>query len=65
VKLCTLATQAFQSQQSGAVTKMWWWWQVQPSQKECALGAVHCKKEVMLQVFFKKVRCEQLFGNTQ
>ena len=45
VKLSILAVWAFQSQQSGALTKMWRWCQVQPSQKECAIGAVHCKKE--------------------
>jgi len=45
VKLCILAAWAFQSQQSGALTRMWRWCQVQPSQKECAIGAVHYKKE--------------------
>jgi len=43
-KLCALAARRFQSQQSGALTKMWRWCQVQPSQKERAIGAVHCKK---------------------
>ena len=42
-KLCALADRPFQSQQSGALTRMWRWCQVQPSQKECALRAVHCK----------------------
>ena len=42
VKLCALAARLFQSQQSDAVTRMWRWWEVQPSQKECAIGAVHC-----------------------
>ena len=47
-KLCTLAAQPFQSQQSGALTRMWMWCQVQPSQKERATGGVHCKNEGML-----------------
>ena len=41
-KLCALAAQPFQSQQCGALTRMWRWYQVQPSQKERAIGAVHC-----------------------
>ena len=45
VKLCILAAWAFQLQQSSALTRMWSWCQVQPSQKECAIGAVHSKKE--------------------
>jgi len=44
-KLCALAAQPFQSQQSGALTRMWRWCQVQPSQKERARGEVHCKNE--------------------
>jgi len=47
-KLCALAARPFQSQQSGALTRMWMWCQVQPSQKERAIGAVHCKNEGML-----------------
>ena len=47
-KLCALAARRFQSQQSGALTRMWRWCQVQPSQIECAIGAVHCKNEGML-----------------
>ena len=46
-KLCVLAARPFQSQQSGALTRMWRWCQVQPSQKERAMGAVHCKNEGM------------------
>ena len=45
VKFCILAAWAFQSQQSCALTRMWRRCQVQLSQKECAIGAVHCKKE--------------------
>ena len=45
VKLCILAAWAFQSLQSGPLTRMWRWCQVQPSQKECATGTVHSKKE--------------------
>jgi len=41
VKLCALAARAFQSQQNGAVTRMWRSCQVQPSQKE---RAVCCKR---------------------
>jgi len=48
VKLYILAAWAFQSQQSGALTRMWGWCQVQHSPKECAIGAVHCKKEETL-----------------
>jgi len=43
-KLCAVP-RSFQSQQSGALTRMWRWCQVQPSQKESAIGVVHCKKE--------------------
>jgi len=43
VKLCTLAARPFQSQQSGALTGIWRWCQVQPSQKERAIGVVHGK----------------------
>jgi len=38
----------FQSQQSGALTRMWRWCQVQPSHKERAIGTVHCKNEMLL-----------------
>ena len=48
VKHCTLAAWAFQSQQSGALTRILRWCQVQHSQKECAIGAVHCKKDETL-----------------
>jgi len=48
-KLCAHAASAFRLQQSGAVTRMWRSCWVQPSHKECAIGADHCKKEVMLQ----------------
>jgi len=48
VKLCALAARLFQSQQSDALTRMWRWCQVQSSQKECAIGAVHCEKKWML-----------------
>jgi len=44
-EICIHSAWAFQSQQTGALTRMWRWCQVQPSQKECAIGAVHCKKE--------------------
>jgi len=44
----TLAAQAFQSQQNGAVTRMWRRCQLQHSQKQCAIGVVHCKKEAIL-----------------
>ena len=43
VKVCALAVLLFQSQQSGALTRMWRWCQVQPSQKERAIGAVFKK----------------------
>ena len=33
---------------NGALTRMWRWCQVQPSQKERATNAVHCKNEGML-----------------
>jgi len=42
-----LAARPFQSQESGALTRMWRWCQVQPSQKKHAIGAVHCKNEEM------------------
>ena len=48
VKLCAFAARPFQSQQSGALTRMWRWCQVQPPQKERAMGAVHCKHQGML-----------------
>jgi len=48
VKLCALAAQLFQSQQSVALTRMWRWCEVQPSQKERAIGAVRCKDVGML-----------------
>ena len=48
VKLCALATRSFQSQQNGAVNRMWRLCQVQTSQKEHAISAVCCKKEGML-----------------
>ena len=38
-KLCALAARPLQSQQSGALTRMCRWCQVQPSQKERAIGA--------------------------
>ena len=44
VKLCALAARRFQTQQSGASTRICRWCQVQPSQKERAIGAVHCKR---------------------
>jgi len=47
-KLCAHAARDFRSQQNGAVTRMWRWCQDQPSHKERAIGAVHCKKEGML-----------------
>ena len=49
VKLCAHATQDFRSQHYGAVTRMWRSCQGQPSHKKRAIGAVHCKKEGMLQ----------------
>jgi len=51
--LCALAAQAFQSQQNGAVTRMWRSCWVQPSHKERAIGAVHSKKKVMLLQSFR------------
>jgi len=45
VKLCTLAARAFRSQQNGTVTRMWRSCQVHTSQKECVVGAIHCKKK--------------------
>jgi len=47
-KHCALAARPFQSQQNGALTRMWKWCQVQPSQKERAKDAVRCKNEGML-----------------
>jgi len=47
-KLCALAALSFQSQQSGALIRIWRWYQVQTSQKERAVGAVNCKNERML-----------------
>ena len=47
-KLCAHAARDFRSQQNGVVTRMWRSCQVQPSHKECAIGAVRCKKEGML-----------------
>jgi len=46
VKVCALGAWPFQSQQSGALTGCGGL--VQPSEKECAIGAIHCKKEGML-----------------
>jgi len=48
VKVCALAALPFHSQQSGAWTRMWRWYQIQPSQKECAIGAVYWKTRRML-----------------
>jgi len=48
VKVCALAALPFRSQQSGAWTWMWRWCQVQPSQKDRAIGAVYWKNEGML-----------------
>jgi len=77
VKVCALAALPFQSQQSGAWTRMWRWCQVQPSQKERAIGAVYWKYEgcccnfsvgVALKVWFshaqymKMTRDEHLLG---
>jgi len=45
VKLCAHVAWAFQSQQNGAVTRMWRSCCVKPSQKERVIGAVHCNKE--------------------
>ena len=45
VKVCALAALPFQSQQSGALTRTWRWCQVQPSQKERAIGAFCWKNE--------------------
>jgi len=47
-KLCAYAARDFRSQQNGAVTWMWRSCWVQPSHKERAISAVHCKKEGML-----------------
>jgi len=43
-EFCALAARHLQSPQSGALTWIWEWWQVQPSQEEREIGAVHCKK---------------------
>jgi len=48
VKLCAVADRPFQSQQSGTLTRMWKWCQVQPSQKDHVIDAVHYKNEGML-----------------
>jgi len=48
VQVCALAARPFQSQQSGALTRMPRWCQVQPSQRERSIGVVHCKNEGML-----------------
>ena len=45
---CAYAARDFRSQQNSAVTRMWRSCGVQPSHKECAIGAVRCKKEGML-----------------
>ena len=47
-KLCVHTAQVFWSQQNGSVTRMWRSCQVQPSQKERAICAVHYKNEGML-----------------
>jgi len=47
-KLSPHAAWDFQSQQTGAVTRMWRSYCVQPSHKEHAIGVVRCKKEGML-----------------
>jgi len=44
VKLCALAARVFRSQQNGAVTRMLRSFCVKPSEKECAIGAVHWKR---------------------
>jgi len=44
VKLCAYAARDFQSQQDGAVTRMWRSCRVQPSHKERAICVVRCKK---------------------
>ena len=48
MKLCTLAARPFQLHLNGALIRMQKWCQVQASQNERAIGAVHCKKEGML-----------------
>jgi len=49
VKLCTLATQALQSQGNGAVTRIRRQCQnLQPSQKDPVIGVVHCDKAILL-----------------
>jgi len=45
VKVCALAALPVQSQQSGALTRMWRWCQAKPSQKERAIGAVCWKNK--------------------
>ena len=66
VKLCAHAARAFQSQQGGALTRMWRWCQVQPSQKERAIDAVRWKRrgcccnlsvDVVLKVRFTTTGC--------
>jgi len=47
-KHCAHTAQDFRLQRNDAVTKMWRSCGVQPSHKERAIGAVHCKKEGML-----------------
>jgi len=47
-KLCTHDARDFQSQQGGAVTRVWVSCRVQPSHKERAIGVVRCRKEGML-----------------
>jgi len=53
-KLCALATRTFRSQQNCAVTRMLRSCPVKPSQIQCAIGAVRCKKEGML---LQPLRC--------
>jgi len=48
VKLCALATRDFRLQQHGALTRMRRSCQVETSQKERVIGAVHCKNKGML-----------------
>jgi len=54
VKLCALATWAFQSQQHGAVTKMWRLCQVQPSQKVRAIGSLQKGGDVVERFIAKR-----------
>ena len=44
---CVHAARDFRSQQNGAVTRIWRSCRVQPSHKQRAIGAVHCKKDVV------------------